>query len=143
MSLVNVATGVLLAKDLLGSKGTKAKGTKAKSSGTGTFGKIAIAVGGAIAVNWVYQKYLKTSLTDSAGDGTKQGKVSDYAQRLYDAFFPSGQSYIWDGTDESKVIQVASEVRVNNLHAETVAAYRTLFNRSLVDDLRSEGVYDD
>lgn len=140
MSLVNIATGALLAKDLFGSKkSNRSSGTKkGGSKGIGTFGKIVLAVGGAYVANKLIANYSKAKTEDQAYDGTKEGYAVAYAQRLSEAF--DWTIFGW-GTDVAEVKKIALLVKSQNINTLVVQKYRDLYNRSLNEDLKSEGVY--
>lgn len=70
--------------------------------------------------------------------GSKQ-IASVEAQRLYAAFFPSGTTWMPDGTDEEIIFSVADSIRSNKTTwADLVNAYNSLFKRNLVSDLNDE-----
>lgn len=70
--------------------------------------------------------------------GSKQ-VASVEAQRLYGAFFRSGQTFFPDGTNSDVVFSVADSIRSGKTTwADLVSAYSALFKRNLVTDLNDE-----
>lgn len=143
MSLVNIATGALLAKDLFGSKkSNRTSGTrKGGSKGLGTFGKIILAVGGAYVANKFIAGYSKSNVEDSAGTNTKDGIAASYAIRLYEAMF--GGLFFGLGTDDAEIKAVATLVKADKNNELVIAKYRTLYGNSLNTDLQKDGVFND
>lgn len=142
MNLVSIATGALLAKDLIGSKkSNRSSGTKkGGSKGIGTFGKIVLAVGGAYVANKLIASYSKSSVQDEAGNGTKDGNAAAFALQLYEALNGGFLDLGW-GTDEDVIIQVANQVKAQGINDLVIEKYRALYNRSLNNDLTSDGVF--
>lgn len=61
------------------------------------------------------------------------------AQRAFAAFFPSGNTWLPDGTNESELYKIAGELYVRKIPFATfTSVYQKLYNRVFVNDLNEE-----
>jgi len=97
---------------------------------------------------YVYTTTKKKEEKEEIQTNLPNNEAALLAQRLFNAFHPLfsepiiGGWYLPDGTDETAVKDIATQMGKLKNYAAVSEAYRTLFNTSLDADLRSEGVFD-
>jgi hypothetical protein len=108
----------------------------------------AVLVGGALALAYFGGKKLLTNLKQDSvardyGDNTEDGLAAEYAVQMYASFNPVA-SWLWDGTDEEALFNVAQSMYIKKVSFGRVSTqYKRQFDRNLIDDLQNELSSDD
>lgn len=103
------------------------------------YGVKAVLLGGAVyGLHALYQQYQK----DHTEQQVEQKPEVGQAMALYSAMNPSGMEWMrkFDGTNTEAVFATANEISDLN---KVMAAYKQLYNSSMLDDLRQELSPDD
>lgn len=79
----------------------------------------------------------KRKVLSTVGTGSKEGLAVAFANRLYAAMHDV--TWLWDGTDEKAMYEVAAESKQKGVPFALIqAAFRKIFNRELMRDIASE-----
>ena len=100
------------------------------------------AIGSFFLIKKVVKKAKYTNEIKRVGDDSRLGKANAFARSLYSAFFPMGEimsDIFGDGTDEDLIFEIAADMYRNRINFSDVSnAYKSLYNRKLLQDLQGE-----
>ena len=101
-----------------------------------------VIIGGLLLGRYLQKQHEKAVFENTQkkfGENTKEGKAVEYANLLFSAMFPSGYTWMPDGTDEKALYAIADKMKKNRLPFSLVSQmYRNLYNRELMKDLQGE-----
>lgn len=97
-----------------------------------------VAVGMYFFFQYLVRKYASENISKGIQDnpnGSVEQNSDTLAMAYFAAMFPSGQTWLPDGTDEETIFELASKT---HHYGKVFNAYQVKYRRNLTDDLQSE-----